>query len=930
MATPGAVSYRVDADNPWPGLAWFDEAGAQFFNGRRREVAELKRLVTEAPLTVLFGRSGLGKTSLLRAGLFPVLESAGLLPVYLRFDFAADENDQSPLMEQLAAELVKACNRASAEPPLRAEGEPFWEYLHRASFKVWSAHNQPLVPLFVVDQFEEVFTLGAARPAAVARLREDLADLVENRIPVQTERTLATNSQAADRLALRSQPYRVLLSFREDFATSFERWRELPSLMRNRLQLAPMTGLQAFDAVYESGSAFLNRDTAEAIVRFVASVKQSGTATGDEEAAALDGIAVEPALLSLVCRGLNTRRQARQATGGPNCIDRDLLASTGGRVVDDHYDACMQAQPERVHRFVETELVTELGFRKPCAQDDAMREPYGVSLDALRVLVDMRLLRIEPSLGVTRVELIHDLLAPTVVARRDARRQADATARAADEWRRAEEQRQAEAAERATHDRSRRQLRVAIAIALGALLVTAGVGGLALYARGQQRHAQQQTEFAEIERARALMQATLAKSRELAAAAVTRVDLDPELATRLALEAVSVSATIQAESALRQSLIKWDEKDNPRAAELAFGPPTRRTGVTSSAGDAKELPSPITRFMGHQATATSAAISPDGTRLLTTSCDRTARVWDLATGKQIHVLRDHKHSVMVGAFSKDGRKIATGGGNFCPGGLFTGRSEYGAGDTVVRIWDAASGQLISKLEGQQTMVMGVAFSPDGGAVAAGGYDKGIRVWDLTSGQSRQAPASDSVQWIEYSPDGRQLAAAHANGEVTILDTTAWNVRQRLHHEGPVLGLSYSGDGRSLGTADSRGVTKIWRTDAFELIREIKSYGGGNATAFSSDGRFLVTAAGELSLWETQTGTRLKSIEANTTLFGASISPDGKWVALAGGSGTLGLVGVFRCEACVPLNDLLALANARNPRVLTDQEHKDFLTSDQPP
>jgi len=57
---------KLDADNPWPGLAWFGESAAAFFNGRQREVSELKRLLLQAPLTVLFGRSGLGKTSLLK------------------------------------------------------------------------------------------------------------------------------------------------------------------------------------------------------------------------------------------------------------------------------------------------------------------------------------------------------------------------------------------------------------------------------------------------------------------------------------------------------------------------------------------------------------------------------------------------------------------------------------------------------------------------------------------------------------------------------------------------------------------------------------------------------------------------------------------------------------------------------------------------
>src|SRR6185436_19966955 len=133
----------------------------------------------------------------------------------------------------------------------------------RSDFQLWSAQNQPLTPVFVVDQFEEVFTLGATQPAAVARLREDLADLIENRIPVATEARVAADEAAGDGFALRAQRYRVLLSFREDFATSFERWHELPSLMRNRLQLMPLDGERALDAAYKSATHLMDAGTAE-------------------------------------------------------------------------------------------------------------------------------------------------------------------------------------------------------------------------------------------------------------------------------------------------------------------------------------------------------------------------------------------------------------------------------------------------------------------------------------------------------------------------------------------------------------------------------------------------------------------------------------------------------------------------------------------
>ncbi len=95
-------------------------------------------------------------------------------------------------------------------------------------------------------------------------------------------------------------------------------------------------------------------DTARQIVRFVASEKVAEPSYNNIDVRALDDLVVEPALLSLVCRGFNDRRHARRERGGLDRIDPELLASTGTGLVDAHYDTCLHDQPERVHRFILT------------------------------------------------------------------------------------------------------------------------------------------------------------------------------------------------------------------------------------------------------------------------------------------------------------------------------------------------------------------------------------------------------------------------------------------------------------------------------------------------------------------------------------------------------------------------------------------------
>ena len=131
----GEQSIFVDAEHPWPGLASFQEADHPFFHGRETETEGLIRLMRRDRLTVLFGASGLGKTSLDHAGLFPRLRSSGdSLPVYLRIDYAAGSSRPT-------AQVIDALTRAAAaqgiDAPAFRDGDTLWEYFHRIDSSFW-------------------------------------------------------------------------------------------------------------------------------------------------------------------------------------------------------------------------------------------------------------------------------------------------------------------------------------------------------------------------------------------------------------------------------------------------------------------------------------------------------------------------------------------------------------------------------------------------------------------------------------------------------------------------------------------------------------------------------------------------------------------------------------------------------------------------
>ena len=404
-AAPDLVA-SVSREQPWPGLMPFTEEAQAYFHGRDREAAELLRLIKRETLTVLFGQSGLGKSSLLNAGLFPRLRAEDFLPVYVRLDVAPEA---PPLGAQVLAALQSACERHGVEGP-GGEAATLWEFFHRKDADFWSARNRLLTPVLVLDQFEEIFTLGRHLEEMESRCRaflEELADLVEDRVPRTLAQRLDADPALAEQYDFARHGYKAVLSFREDYLAEFEGLRgAIRSIMQNRLRLTRMNGEQAREAVLQSGGHLVEAGVAEQVIRFVAAPRAH--ARGDDDLARLE---VEPALLSVVCRELNSQRLRR----GQSHITADmLLGGAQQQIIRDFYESSMEGIDPRVREFVEDQLLTEAGYRDSYAYDDALALP-GVTREAIDRLIGRRLLRLEERSGVLRVELTHDLL--TQVAR---------------------------------------------------------------------------------------------------------------------------------------------------------------------------------------------------------------------------------------------------------------------------------------------------------------------------------------------------------------------------------------------------------------------------------------------------------------------------------------------------------------------------------
>ncbi|MER7130094.1 WD40 repeat domain-containing protein [Streptosporangium saharense] len=247
---------------------------------------------------------------------------------------------------------------------------------------------------------------------------------------------------------------------------------------------------------------------------------------------------------------------------------------------------------------------------------------------------------------------------------------------------------------------------------------------------------------------------------------------------------------------------------------------------------------------GHTGGVDAVVFSRDGTRLASGGRDKTARVWDVATRRQIGIpLTGHFSGVEAVAFSPDGTRLATGNWN---------------GD--IRIWDLATRRQIgTPLTGHTGSIEGIAFSQDGTRLASGSSDGDVRLWDLITHRQTGAPLSShnsAVTVMALSPDGTTLASG-AEGEVRLWDTaTHGPIGVALTgHTGAVNVVAFSPDGATLVSADENGTVQLWDVAVRKPIGApiADRAGAVAAVAFAPDGTALTGAGpeGAVRRWRTE-------------------------------------------------------------------------------
>lgn len=299
-------------------------------------------------------------------------------------------------------------------------------------------------------------------------------------------------------------------------------------------------------------------------------------------------------------------------------------------------------------------------------------------------------------------------------------------------------------------------------------------------------------------------------------------------------------------------------------------------------------------FPGHRMMLTSASFSPSGQLVLTTSTDGTARLWDVSSGRLLHELIGHGKAVENGQFSPNGSAVVTAGH-----------------DGTARIWDVQSGKPVHVLSGHSDRVTAAMFSRDGRRILTASWDGSARLWDAGSGRLQRILVGHNARLnlAAFTSDGQRVATAGWDQSVRL-----WNVSEPagaasspptptampldvppaptvteslpavLPHEELIQALAFSPDGAWLATAGANGMLKLWDARKGQLKAKLGGhYGSVYGLDFASDSKHFVSAGSDrtVRMWNVGVERAVAVLYGHSShIYTAAFAPGGDRVVTA--------------------------------------------------
>lgn len=395
---------KWSGSNPWLGLAPYTEDTPLY--GRTKESVQLADIIKDNMASVVFGKSGIGKSSLLSAGISPLLREENYIPVRIRLV----HNTEASYVEQIETkvrETVKCIDRL----PSDVSNLGLWDFFHRQSFT--TENGIDCTPVIILDQFEEIYTLtDADHKKEIISFFNELSSLLndikpDNVIEEERKHTVIQNDSASatpkrgiiKRSAsttlnyISATTFRFVICLREDKLYLLERnSANIPSLKTNRYNLQALSPESALEVIMCPRPELFSNEEASSIIGKLADMGDEGIRT------------VDPAILSLFLY---------------KYYDKKGEANYDNIFADYYQEATKDIKGKSI-AFLEDHLLTLGGYRNQVPLEDALSS--GVTEEEFKALLKSVILRVEKRKGIDYIEFSHDRICDEAKRHRELRK----------------------------------------------------------------------------------------------------------------------------------------------------------------------------------------------------------------------------------------------------------------------------------------------------------------------------------------------------------------------------------------------------------------------------------------------------------------------------------------------------------------------------
>lgn len=401
-------------NNPWLGLESYSINDAYRFYGRDNDIEIVSNAIYDNFITTIYGISGAGKTSLLNAGLTPALIENNYLPIRIRLNHSSDKSYSMQVIDAITAAVDSVNGEVEYDGTISleqiCENEKLWFFLHTRGF--WTRDNYSIRPVIFIDQFEELFTKNDDT-YKISSFFEMINAIQYDTPPVETKDLLENCSEYFE---LKCNTSRIVFIIREDFLARLEDYSYgIAVLRRNRIGIKQMNGHQALEVILKPNPGLITREGALKILS-----KVSGKEVIDSDRS-LGRISIDTSILSLFCSELYQRAVEENS----DIITTKIIEEFGSNIIAHFYSKSMAPVPPTLVTYLEKHLLTSNGYRNSIALEDV--EIPKLTKEALASnlshLTEKRIIRIEETNGVARVEFTHDVLCMVAKQHRDNKKQ---------------------------------------------------------------------------------------------------------------------------------------------------------------------------------------------------------------------------------------------------------------------------------------------------------------------------------------------------------------------------------------------------------------------------------------------------------------------------------------------------------------------------